>query len=81
MPANSSLLQLSQLGLKEQRFATDVVGVLLKELSLLVAIDGANAFLEETTPTKNFELKNMAPTTVRITSISVPTAHSHHVHR
>ena len=33
-------------------------------LPLLVAIDGANAFLEETTPTKNFELKNMAPTTV-----------------
>ena len=33
MPANSSLLQLSQLGLKEQRFAADVVGVLLKELS------------------------------------------------
>ena len=32
MPENSSLLQLCNLGIREQRFAADVVGVVLREL-------------------------------------------------
>ena len=39
MPEKSSLLQLCNLGIREQRFASDVVGVLLRELRQNAAFD------------------------------------------
>jgi hypothetical protein len=67
MPEKSSLLQLCNLGIREQRFASDVVGVLLKELRqhsnapILIAIDEASAFLEETTGTFGFDRRLLKP--------------------
>lgn len=68
MPANSTLLHLCSLGVREPRFATDVVGVILKEIRenksipVLVAVDSFNGFLEEETLTYGFDMKKLAPT-------------------